>query len=257
MEEFGTLSHDAVINFVGVGDPALASAAGSTIFGITAGADGMVLKYLDQHPECRYFFMSSGAAYGAAFAKPVGSESPAMFPINRLEQQDWYGAAKFHAECLHRARPAQAIFDIRVFNYISPAQDLGSRYLIADALRAVRDQTVLLTSPENIVRDYLHPDDFQRLVLALLSAPAANLPLDCYTRKAADKLSILEALKDNFGLRYEIADSAVGINATGNKQCYYSENRVASAYGYEPGWSSLDGVLDVSHRILSRAGVSP
>jgi nucleoside-diphosphate-sugar epimerase len=170
--EFAKQEFDAVINFVGVGNPALAVAMGNSIFDITLRFDEMVLDYLQSHPACRYLFLSSGAAYGSSYNEPANCSTPAVVAINNLPPHEWYGVAKLHAECRHRAHPEFPIIDIRVFNYFSRTQELSARFLITDILRAIRDKTVLKTSPDYIVRDFLHPDDFYQLVSALLSAPA-------------------------------------------------------------------------------------
>src|SRR3990172_1400221 len=66
--EFAKHEFDAVINFVGVGNPAQAVAMGNTIFDVTLRFDELILDYLQTHPACRYLFLSSGAAYGSSFS---------------------------------------------------------------------------------------------------------------------------------------------------------------------------------------------
>jgi nucleoside-diphosphate-sugar epimerase len=247
---FGEQDFDAVINFVGAGDPAQIAAMGSSILDITLHFDGMVLNYLESHPACRYLFLSSGAAYGSNFSEPARRDTPATIKINDLAPHEWYGVAKLHAECRHRAHPGLCIFDIRVFNYFSRSQHIDARFLITDMLRAIRDKTVLKTSPDYIVRDYLHPADFHALVNALLAAPANNAAVDCYSKAPIDKPTLLAAMHENFGLSYEVTAQPVGINATGSKSHYYSENRRAAEFGYRPAWASLDGVLSEAGIIL-------
>lgn len=248
---FGSHEFDAAINFVGVGNPAQMQAMGNSIFDITLQFDELVLNYLQAHPACRYLFLSSGAAYGPVFNEPVKRTTTAVVPINNLAPQDWYGIAKLHAECRHRAHPEHAIFDIRVFNYFSCTQDISSRFLITDILRAVRDKVVLKTSPHYIVRDYLHPMDFYKLVDVLLSAPAVNTALDCYSKAPIDKPGLLAAMQERFGLQYEIASAFASVNATGGKVHYYSLNYRAADFGYQPELTSLEGILLESEKILS------
>lgn len=250
--EFPGQKFDAVINFVGVGNPAQAVAMGNSIFDITLRFDDMVMEYLHTHPACRYLFLSSGAAYGSRFNEPVNRDTPAIIPINHLSPQEWYGVAKLHAECRHRSYPDLAIIDIRVFNYFSRTQDISARFLITDILRAIRDKTVLKTSSDYIVRDFLHPSDFYKLVSALLAAPAANAVVDCYTRAPIDKPTLLGAMQEKFGLRYEIADASVGVNATGGKPHYYSLNTRAADFGYQPALTSLEGILKEAAAILQQ-----
>jgi hypothetical protein len=54
--EFSKQEFDAVINFVGVGNPAQAVAMGNSIFEVTLCYDELVLNYLKTHPACRYLF---------------------------------------------------------------------------------------------------------------------------------------------------------------------------------------------------------
>lgn len=240
---FNTDEHfDALLNFVGVGNPAQAAAMGASIFDVTLKYDEMALGYLHQHPYCRYIFLSSGAAYGASFDEPVNETTQATIAINNLQPQDWYGVAKLHAECRHRALAHLPIVDLRVFNYFSHTQDMEARFLITDIVRAIRDKTVLKTSSDYIVRDYLHPADFYQLVSVMLAAPATNTALDCYSLAPIDKTTLLTVMQDQFGLQYEIQHSGVGVNATGNKPNYFSSNRIAKAFGYIPEFSSRSGI---------------
>jgi nucleoside-diphosphate-sugar epimerase len=241
--EFAKQEFDVVINFVGVGNPAQAVAMGNSIFDVTLRFDEIVLDYLKTHPACRYLFLSSGAAYGSNFNEPANRNTIATVAINNLAPHEWYGVAKLHAECRHRARPELPIIDIRVFNYFSRTQDIEARFLITDILRAIRDNTVLKTSSEYIVRDFLHPSDFYGLVSALLAAPPVNAAVDCYSRAPIDKPTLLAAMQEKFGLQYEVIETAAGVNATGSKTHYYSLSRKASDFGYQPILNSLDGVL--------------
>lgn len=255
-DEFENNKFDAVINFVGVGNPAQAVAMGNSIFDVTLRFDEMVLDYLKTHPSCRYLFLSSGAAYGSNFNEPATRDTLANVAINNLAPQEWYGVAKLHAECRHRAHPEFAIIDIRVFNYFSRTQDIEARFLITDILRAIRDKTVLKTSSDYIVRDFLHPSDFYVLVSALLAARPANSVVDCYSRAPIDKPMLLAAMQEKFDLQYEITEAIAGVNATGRKPHYYSLNRKAADFGYAPGLTSLDGVLTESSEMLQCMGES-
>jgi nucleoside-diphosphate-sugar epimerase len=249
--EFAKHGFDAAINFVGVGNPAKVVAMGNSIFDITLRYDELVMDYLQAHPACRYLFLSSGAVYGASFNEPANHGTTAIVKINDLAPQEWYGVAKLHAECRHRAHPGLSIFDIRVFNYFSRTQDISARFLITDILRAVREKAVLKTSTDNIVRDFLHPSDFFKLVDALLSTPATNDAVDCYSLAPIDKHSLLQVMQKTFGLRYEITEAITSVNATGSKPHYYSLNKRAADFGYQPTTTSLDGVLREVKAILS------
>lgn len=251
-QAFADGDFDAIINFVGVGDPARSLSMGHAIFDVTIEYDNLALNYLQHHPGCRYIFLSSGAAYGGNFAEPAHAEQAAQVNINNLAPQDWYTVAKLHAECRHRALAHQFIYDVRVFNYFSHTMDISQRFLITDMLRAIREDTVMKTSADYIVRDYLHPEDFYRLIDCLLTAPAANAAVDCYSRKPVDKPALLAGMTENFGLRYEVVGSGASVNAFGHKSHYYSRNRIAERFGYAPGYSALEGVLIEAGKLLGR-----
>ncbi|MDD5268392.1 MAG: NAD-dependent epimerase/dehydratase family protein [Methylococcales bacterium] len=251
---FGEGLHlDGILNFVGVGDPAKSVVMGASIFDVTLKYDEMALDYVRQHLQCRYIFLSSGAAYGSSFNEPADENTKAVVAINNLKPQDWYAVAKLHAECRHRSLSQLPIVDIRVFNYFSHTQDLSARFLITDMLRSIRDKTVLKTSPAYIVRDFLHPSDFYHLVAAILGSPAVNTSVDCYSKAPIDKPALLAAMQNGFGLRYEIAEANVGVNATGSKPHYYSLNTRAADFGYVPSFTSLEGILIESRKLLLNA----
>jgi nucleoside-diphosphate-sugar epimerase len=240
--ELTTLKFDVIINFVGSGNPAQTSAMGASIFDVTLQYDQLAINYLLQHPNCRYLFLSSGAAFGSSFDKPVNEQTKATVAINDLKPQDWYAVAKLYAECRHRSLPELAILDIRVFNYFSRTLDINSRFLITDILRAIRDKVVLKTSPDFIMRDFLHPSDFYQLIRSVLAAPATNTAIDCYTLAPIDKPTLLTTMQLKFGLQYEITAASTAINATGSKPHYYSLSRRAADFGYAPSLTSQEGI---------------
>lgn len=250
--QFKQGQYDAIINFVGVGDPAKAAIMGSSVLDVTYEYDTMVLEYLQQHPHARYIFMSSGAVYGASFEEPVNEDSKATIPINHIQPQDWYGVAKLYAECRHRSLTDKYIVDVRVFNYISHTQDLSARFLVTDILRAIRAKEILLTSPDNIVRDYIGSADLYQLIIKILTAQPVNDVVDCYTKSPIDKLTMLAEIQNEFGLRYQFTDVMAGVNATGLKSNYYSKNRHAETFGYSPSKTSLETIIEEFRKVLIR-----
>ena len=240
----------AVLNFVGVGDPALALKMGASIFDVTLKYDQLALDYLSVYPDCRYLFLSSGAAYGMSFSEPVSLSTKSVIDLNNIQSQDWYAVAKLHAECRHRSLSQFAIIDIRVFNYFSHTQDISARFLITDIIRAIRDKTILKTSPEYIVRDFIHPSDFYKLFLALLTSTAINDVVDCYSLSPINKLELLALMEENFTLKYEVINTGASVNAFGSKPYYYSLNKKAEGFGYNPSLSSVDALLLETRKIL-------
>lgn len=249
---FGADEHfDAIVNFVGSGNPAQTAAMGTSIFDATFKYDELALDYLRLHPKCRYLFLSSGAAYCSNFHEPADENSKAMVAINNLQPQDWYAVAKLYAECRHRSLSHLPITDIRVFNYFSHTQDISARFFVTDVLRAIQSSEVLITSSDNIVRDYIGPDDFHKLVSLILAAEPSNDVVDCYTKAPVDKMTLLSNMKERFGLTYEVRAAPAGVNATGVKMDYFSKNRRAETFGYFPSKKSLDSVLDEARLTLN------
>jgi nucleoside-diphosphate-sugar epimerase len=246
---------DAILNFIGVGNPARTAAMGASIFDVTLQYDELALSYVRTHPQCRYLFLSSGAAYGSSFEAPVSADTKAAIDINHLQPQDWYGVTKLHAECRHRSLAHLPIVDIRVFNYFSHTQDIEARFLITDILRAIRDKTVLKTSSDYIVRDFIHPSDFCNLVSVILSAPAINAVFDAYSKATVDKPTLLASMQESFGLQFEIVQTGATLNATGSKSHYYTQNKQAEGMGYFPEFTSLQGVLYEASAILKNPNI--
>lgn len=252
-ESYDDKPHDAVLNFVGVGDPRRALDMGDEIFEVTQRYDDLVLSGLRRNPGRRYLFLSSGAVYGDVYQQPVTSASRTAFALNAVTPQDWYAVAKLHAEVRHRAWTGASIVDLRVFNYFSRTQDLSARFFVTDLLRAIRAGETVSVSADYMVRDFLHPADFHQLVERVLAAPPTNTAIDCYSAAPVDKPTLLQALHERFGLCYEIApsNSTAAVNATGTKSNYYSLNRKAETFGYIPAYSSLAGMLEEAAALLA------
>lgn len=248
--EFGSHEFDAIINFVGSGNPAQTAAMGASILDVTLQYDEIALDYVKQHPACRYLFLSSGAAFGSSFDEPANADTKAVIAINDLKPQDWYAVAKLHAECRHRALAPLPIVDIRIFNYFSNTQDLDGRFLISDIVRSIKDKTVFKTTSDYIVRDFIHPTDFYSLLNSILSAPTINVVVDAYSKAPIDKLTLLKAMQKRFGLQFEIVQESASVNATGDKPHYYTLNKRAMNFGYGPQKTSIDGLILECDKIL-------
>jgi nucleoside-diphosphate-sugar epimerase len=239
---FSERKYDAIINFVGIGDPKMAIDMGPLIFDITLEYDQMALDYLKFNPHCKYIFLSSGAVYGDVFNEPANEETRASIAINKLQSSNWYSIAKLYAEARHRALKDFPIVDIRVFNYFSHTQYMSARFLLTDIISAIKNKKSLEVSQKNIFRDYIGPRDFCQLVTLILEGPKLNIPFDCYSNAPIDKISLLGEMHKNFGLVYFFADSE-GVNATGEKTHYYSTNFKARTIGYAPKNTSLENII--------------
>ena len=243
VDEFGILSCDVVINCIGIADPGELAHEMATIFTVTETWDTRVLAYLAKNPETLYINFSSGAAYGSDFSQPVDESSAAVFPANALTPAEFYGIAKLHAEARHRAAADLNIVDLRVFSYFSRFIDLSTRFLTTDILAAIKEGKELLTTPANIIRDYVHPQDLAALLDCVIRKRGLNGVYDVYSRGPATKFEILERFAAEFGLRYRVMDGASMVTATGTKDHYYSLNRRAAELGFEPQYESIGGLL--------------
>jgi nucleoside-diphosphate-sugar epimerase len=244
---------DVLINFIGVGNPAKALSMESSILDVTRKYDELAIGYLKRHSDCRYIFISSGAVYGSNFCEPVTEQFLASIPINKMENQSWYGIAKLYAECCHRALIDFGIVDIRIFNYFSHTQDMSAPYLMADICRSISANSILITSSNEIVRDYISTNDLFNLILCILNSPKSNIAIDCYSLKPVKKSDLLQILSSKFGLKYEFSNKNNFVNATGDKKFYFSKNKKASIFGYEPEKRSIDTVIEEMDLYLKRA----
>jgi len=233
---------DVIINCVGSGDPARTAGMAGSILDVTYQFDSLALDYIRQHPRCRYIFLSSGAAYGSIFRAPATFETNAEFRINSLAADEFYSIAKMHAECRHRAMLDADIIDIRIFNYCSATTDINSKFLTSYILRSIHRSEVLQVSAASMHRDFITPADFAELVRCALNAPVCNRAIDVYSRAPVEKFELLSHLSNLFDFRYEIVPSLNLVVSTGEKPMYYSNNRSAADLGYEPRYSSIEGV---------------
>jgi len=126
--------------------------------------------------------------------------------------------------------------------------------LITDIVRAIKNQEIFKTSMDNIVRDYIGPSDFFQLIMLILKhSPTINCPIDVFSRKTIDKISMLKALESEFNFKYELQSSNNSENPSTYKTNYFSRNTKAINLGYKPSLDSLDLIIGEIHKILSFA----
>jgi nucleoside-diphosphate-sugar epimerase len=247
-----TSNLDLLINCIGAGDPAKAVNMSSTIVSVTQHYDEQVLDYLTFSPMTKYIFLSSGAAYGNIFSAPPDKYQPINLDMKSTKLSDMYAISKITAELAHRAKPQYSIMDIRIFSYFDSETSIDSRFFLTDALRSIKDKKIFMTSSQNIARDYIGVNDLYQLILKLISKDKLNAVVDAYSLAPIKKFTILETLKKNFNLKYEFTEADVGLNATGNKDNYFSKNYCAKDYGYQPSLSSKEIILKVAKTLLTR-----
>lgn len=249
IDEFSDrLHYDAILNFVGAGDPETIRRLGKRILTITETYDQMVLGCLQEHPDCLYIFMSSGAVFGDNFSTPVDHQTPSIFPINNLLPQYYYGLAKAQSEYRHRMSEHN-IVDLRIFNYFSSAVNLQNESMICGMLRSILESREFVVDRVNVTRDYVGPKDFYQMIKLLLEQETINTAVDLYSRLPISKDLLIDKMKDRYGLRVSVRDAPVA-HATGVKENYYSINLAANSLGYRPTKTSIETIFEESDKIL-------
>lgn len=251
--DYSNFSHaqfyDAIINFIGVGNPSQTIKMAETIIEITHFYDQLILDYLYKHPKTKYIFLSSGAAYGGNFDHPATESSVPSGTSPQFRTDDWYGKAKFHAEQKHRQHALFNIIDLRVFNYFSRTLDLTTDYFISVVLRSIFNKEILSTTNQDMIRDYLHPNDFYQIIRCVLAIKESlNRAFDCYSRAIISKMAILKLMQKEFSLRYHFTDTH---NQSISKPNYYSLNHNAAAIHYQPSLTSEECLLTESRYVMT------
>lgn len=250
-DEFDRGSYDAIINCVGFGDPGKLKDAASEIFRVTETFDNLVLGHLERHPESIYINFSSGAVHGTDFASPADENSRAVFEINPMDPSAYYGIAKLHSEAKHRAMKDFRIVDLRIFGYFSRFIDLDAKYMMSEILTCILRGKEFVTGPDDIVRDYIHPEDLSSLVKLCIDKRDLNDTFDVCSMCPARKTEILEKYSSLYGLRYTVRAQHAALSATGKKMNYYSINDKVRRIGFEPRFTSLDSVVQGTKHILN------
>lgn len=251
--DFDQTEYAAVINCVGFGTPTSLRAAGSSLFSVTEHYDSMVMAYLEKNPDCVYVNMSSGAVYWGSFSTPVNESTAASFLVNRLQPADHYALTKLYSEVKHRAATWARIFDVRIFSFFSRHIDPEAGFLLSDIVRCIRDHSVFVTGPSDLVRDYIHPEDLFRLVKACIACgPRTNCALDAYSREPVSKMDLLEYYRTEWNLEIEFSAGETGVDASGKKDLYCSQFRLArDRLGYQPRYTSLETIAAETRKIFN------
>jgi nucleoside-diphosphate-sugar epimerase len=235
---------DIVINAIGLGAPDKIAAAGADILRLTFEWEDKIKAALRVAPECLYVFISSGAIYGRLDQKPASSDSVAEFSVNEAEIGSGYAKAKFVAEALHRSWRHNRILDVRIFGYASQFIDLRSTFFLSQIYRALLEDTVFVTGPQDMVRDYVGAKELLSLVESVARRAQVNDAVDVFSLAPVNKFSIIDAMQQ-FGLKCEVVDDAERAIAPARVQ-YFTSFMRAREYGYRPQRSSLDIVVETA-----------
>ena len=233
---------DLIINCIGAGTAKSMQGHYEKWFFLLEKFDNLCLEYLRNNPKTLYVHFSSGAVYGtlkdAAVQNTVND-----FPVNDLRWQRFYGLAKLYAEGKHRALNTSNIIDLRVFAYFSRYADINEDYFLANILTAIKNNTVLEITPDDMVRDFVSPEDLFKLILTCLKQcknRTLNLPIDIRSKKPISKKQMLKFFVKNYGLKYKVSKVLKMTNSGGNKNNYFSKYKEAfEKIGFKPSQTSL------------------
>ena len=249
-DAFFSTQGDLLINCIGAGTPDKLKKDYTLWFTVLEKYDNLCLDYLKRIKSVAlYVDFSSGAIYGREPEIPDYRINP-----NRIQTPDYYALSKLYAEAKHRAHGDLNIVDIRIFSYFSRYADPDSGYLMTDILKAVLRKSVLKTTGQDLVRDYISPDDLFELILCCMRREKINTALDAFSGKQVSKEDILTSFREQFGLRYEIRELESG-SPNSTSSVYIPRDYSAEKLGFIPHHTSLEGlILETAAAITAAQG---
>ena len=122
--------------------------------------------------------------------------------------------------------------------------DLSSKFLISEVISSIKQNKKLITNEFDFYRDYIHPKDLFLLLKKCINNNPINDVFDLYSKKPIGKFDLLDSLRDNFGLQYQVVPNSGFSSPTGFKENYYSKSRKAKLLGYDPQYSSIETIVN-------------
>lgn len=244
-DDFPDGAYDVIINCVGAGTPDVLKENYSLWFTVLEQFDNLALDYLREvNDKALYVAFSSGALYGRNFQNVIDENTRYTVNPNNIGVPDYYAIAKLYSEAKHRSLSRLNIVDLRIFAYFSRFADPDSGYLMTDVLQALLGNTPMNTRKNDLVRDYIAPDDLYRMILLCMNQDSINMALDAYSAAPVAKMEMLKTFSERFKLRVDFIDdiTPVSLNATGCIYC--SSCRFAEKIGYRPEHTSLEGLTN-------------
>lgn len=204
--------------------------------------DGWVFDYLYKvNPDALYINFSSGTVYGVHM-QAHEKNSKLSLPVNNINHSDYCRIVKINSEAKHRAATNLRIVDIRIYGFFSRFIDIERDYFMSAVLKSLLHNEVLQTSPSDMCRDYIDPDDLINLIKCIMKEKNINTALDAYSKKEVLKFEILECFKVEFGLKYQISSSDFHTKH-GKNDIYFSKFHLAQKFGYIPKYTALESLV--------------
>ena len=242
-EEFNESKYDVIINCIGISDPAKIESEKENIVKLTVDFDHLILDYLKINPDVKLINFSSGAVYGEVINSPI-NETTLSNKVQEHNTNSQYAIAKIQSELRHRNLGKFNIVDLRLFSFFSRFMDLDTKFLISEITSSIMKNKKFITNEFDFYRDYIHPEDLCSLLKKCIDKDTINDVFDLYSKKAVGKFELLNSLRDNFGLQYEIVSNSGFTSPTGFKKNYYSESRKAKLLEFEPRYSSIETIVN-------------
>ena len=246
-------STDAIINFVGAGDPQKVIDYGKEIIKINKLYDDKIMNYLKINSNVHYIYLSSGSVYATDFAVPIKSVTETPKNIKVYKNLNPYSAAKLSSELIHRQSKHLVITDIRVFNYLKERDIENEKSLIGEIIKCIMSNKRFSTPQKEIFRDYINSQLFFEGIESILKKPL-NRAYDFYSKSPVSKSKLLIHLNQKFNLQYHIEIDILKKfeSPTGFKSHYYSLDKSLGEIGYFPRLSSLEVIDEVVKNYVSR-----
>lgn len=252
-DNFNDFEFDVIINCVGAGVPGSTGFDIRNWFEVTAKFDELALNYLERYnPQAVLIAFSSGAVYGTRSVAPFTGESCFSLPVNNIEISDYYSIARIHSEARHRSRKNLRIADLRIFSFFSCFIKPDSGYFMSDVLKAVAEDEILITRQNDMVRDYIAPDDLFDIVNLCIRQSEINEAFDVQSAAPAGKFEILESFRKQFGLKWKFDEVTASPN--GDKSIYTSQYNPLKKLGFTPRFTSLESLMIETEKYLKIHG---
>jgi nucleoside-diphosphate-sugar epimerase len=217
---------DLILNCIGIGTYSNIKDY-SAYFTVNERYDNLCIDYLIRNVKTLYLNFSSG----------VVTEFD-----GQIKQDNYYAISKLYTEGKHRSLSHLNIVDIRLYSYFSKFVSLKDDYFMCQVLKHIKEGTELVTTPNEMVRDYIHPKDLSDFIINL---EPQNAMFTVGSLEDISKHEILEYFKKEHGLKYKIDPDLNIPCATGHKVDYYPEK-----IDNQPTCTSLQTLALESQRLL-------
>lgn len=225
--------YDVIINAAGIGSQSQLAKKSQDVTSVIESLDSILLKYLEANPNTGVFTMSSGVVHSLEKQKTDSNDV--------LSIKDTYALAKEASEARHRTYKEYAIIDLRIFTFFSRFVDADDTFLLSQIVANLENNEEFVTNPDDIIRDIITTEDLLDTILFLTNNAPANAAYDIVSNGAVKKFELLDYFKNTWNLKYTIAE-ADQKSPTGQKDSYCSSSNTLRDMGYNPKFTSLEGV---------------